>query len=184
MSAGNAARMLPADCRSKGSSVKSFEGKTVIITGGSSGIGRATAIASGREGGQVVIADAQPGESEKTPQYVRKAGGPGIFVRTDVTKSAEVEAMVLKTIETYGGLDCDAQSGIRVNAMCPGMARIPPVEKGLEDAAKMAVWNAKVPMGRLGEPGEIAAAVLWLSSDAASFVTGHTLAADGGRMAA
>ena len=77
-----------------------------------------------------------------------------------------------------------AQSGIRVNAVCPGYIRTPLTQplfdtmEGFEDQAV-----ARHPLGRLGEPHEIAEAVAWLSSDAASFVTGHTMTVDGGYVA-
>lgn len=77
-----------------------------------------------------------------------------------------------------------AQQGLRVNAVCPGYVRTPLVESVLrrepEHEARML---AAEPVGRLGTPEEVAAAVLWLCSDAASFVTGHALAVDGAFLA-
>jgi NAD(P)-dependent dehydrogenase (short-subunit alcohol dehydrogenase family) len=76
-----------------------------------------------------------------------------------------------------------AERGIRINAVCPGWTRTPMVEKSLADAAAagMPVPIAGFqPIGRLGEPEEVAEVVLWLCSDAASFVTGAAIAADGG----
>lgn len=77
-----------------------------------------------------------------------------------------------------------APAGVRVNAVCPGVIDTPMVERL---AAAMPTFReellARKPLGRLGTPDEVAAAVLWLASDAASFVTGHALAVDGGYVA-
>ena len=72
-----------------------------------------------------------------------------------------------------------AEHGIRVNAVCPGVIRTRMHGGRLEDAAEVAHLTAYHPIGRLGEPEEVAAAVVWLSSDAASFVTGTMLSVDG-----
>lgn len=77
-----------------------------------------------------------------------------------------------------------AHAGIRVNAVCPGYIHTPSIQgvfdnnKGFEERVA-----SRHPLGRLGEPSEIAQAVVWLSSDAASFVTGHNMPVDGGYMA-
>jgi NAD(P)-dependent dehydrogenase (short-subunit alcohol dehydrogenase family) len=75
-----------------------------------------------------------------------------------------------------------AKSGIRINAVCPGIIRTPMVERAfLSRHADLADRLASAePIGRLGTPEEVAEAVVWLCSDAASFVTGHTLSVDGG----
>ena len=75
-----------------------------------------------------------------------------------------------------------AKSGIRVNAVCPGIIHTSMVERIFlnrrpDMEARLA---ASEPIGRLGKPEEVAEAVLWLCSDAASFVTGHTMTVDGG----
>ncbi|CCF84824.1 SDR family oxidoreductase [Nitrolancea hollandica] len=77
-----------------------------------------------------------------------------------------------------------AQAGIRVNAVCPGVIQTPMIERftGGSPAAK-AELIAMEPMGRLGTADEVADAVLWLCSPAASFVTGHALVVDGGFVA-
>ncbi len=72
--------------------------------------------------------------------------------------------------------------GIRVNCVCPGAVRTPMVQTAI-DQGFGSVIEAMHPIGRIGEPIEVAAAVLWLCSDAASFVTGHPLAVDGGALA-
>lgn len=246
-----------------------MEGKVALITGGASGIGRATAMAFAREGAKVAVADYMVDGGERTVKAIREAGGQAIFINADVSRSREVEAMVTKTVEGYGRLDCAfnnagvegrlansaeaseedwnrtiatnltgvwfcmkfeiremlkrsggsivntasvagmigfpgfapycaskggviqltrtaaleyAQSGIRVNAVCPGAVRTPMVERLMDSYPVFteAALIAFEPIGRIAKPEEIAEAVLWLSSDAASFVTGLPMAVDGG----
>jgi NAD(P)-dependent dehydrogenase (short-subunit alcohol dehydrogenase family) len=248
-----------------------LDGKVALVTGGSSGIGRATALACAREGVKVVVADVQVKGGEETVGMIREAGGEAIFVRTDVSKADEVEAMVNKAKKTYGRLDwaCNiagiegimastvncteenwdstininlkgmwlcmkyeisqmlkqgggaivnmasaagliglqgfpaycaskggiiqltrvaaleyAKAGIRVNAVCPGVIRTPMVERVTGNMPEAeAQFTALEPIGRMGTPEEIAEAVVWLCSDAASFVTGHPMVVDGGLIA-
>ena len=84
----------------------SLAGKVALITGASSGIGRATALAFCREGAKVAIADVSVEGGEETASLVKKAGGEAFFMKTDVSKAAEVEALVAKIEQTYGRLDC------------------------------------------------------------------------------
>ena len=79
--------------------------KVAIITGGSSGIGRATAVALAKDGVKVTIAARRATEGEETVQLVKEAGSEGIFVRTDVTKEDDVKSLVEKTVKVYGRLD-------------------------------------------------------------------------------
>ncbi|HBQ28358.1 hypothetical protein HX99_04040 [Peptococcaceae bacterium SCADC1_2_3] len=77
-----------------------------------------------------------------------------------------------------------AKENIRINAVCPGVIQTPMVERVTGgNAAVQAQFEAGEPVGRLGQPEEVAAAVLWLCSEAASFVTGHTMVVDGGWVA-
>ena len=245
--------------------------KVVLITGGTSGIGRAAALAFARRGDCVAIAGRRMTEGEETARLARQAGGDAIFVRTDVTIPDEVEAMVARTVERWGRLDyafnnagitgevartadCTeenwhrtlavnltavwlsmkyelrqmlrqssgvivndastaglvgmrggpaysaskggviqltrtaaleyAKQGVRVNAVCPGFIDTPMTGAHARVNPDLEPWIRKIqPMGRLGTAGEVAEAVLWLCSDAASFVTGHALAIDGGMVA-
>lgn len=77
-----------------------------------------------------------------------------------------------------------AQHMIRVNAVAPSWVRTPLIEDWLEDPGNVAKIKALVPLGRIAEPEEIATAILYLASPAASMVTGHTLVVDGGFLAA
>ena len=251
--------------------MKRFEEKVALVTGGSSGIGRATAVAFANEGARVVIDDINVEGGEETLRMIKNAGGEAIFFKADISKVAEVEALVQKTIETYGRLDCAfnnagvgeplkrvakttednwdrvmatnlkgvylcmkyeiphmlkqkkgaivntsslagrrglsgqaayvaskhgvmgltksaaleyATSGIRINAVCPGVTSTPLITHQLKDRPYMEkVYVDMEPVGRLGKPEEIAAAVLWLCSDEASFVVGSLFAVDGGVVA-
>jgi NAD(P)-dependent dehydrogenase (short-subunit alcohol dehydrogenase family) len=82
-----------------------FEGKVALITGGSSGIGRAAALAFAREGARVVVAARRSEPGEETAQLIREAGGEGVFFRTDVSRRTQIEALVEQTLATYGRLD-------------------------------------------------------------------------------
>ncbi len=83
-----------------------FEDKVALVTGGGSGMGRATAIAFAEEGAKLAIADRDREGGELTARTIRNAGGQALFIETDVAVSRQVEAMVAKTVETYGRLDC------------------------------------------------------------------------------
>ena len=82
-----------------------FEGKVALVTGGGLGLGRATAIAFAKEGAKVVVADIDVENGQKTVDMIKKDGGEAMLIKTDVSKAADVEAMVAKTAEAYGRLD-------------------------------------------------------------------------------
>ena len=248
-----------------------LEGKVSLITGGGSGIGKASALAFAREGSKVVVADVNVEGGEQTVRLIQDTGGEATFVRADVSISSDVSDMVSHAVQTYNGLDCAfnnagvsggpgrvheyteenwsrvlninltgvwlcmkyeiiqmlnqgggaivntasvmglvggsrspaygatkhgvvgltktaavdyAREAIRVNAVCPGYIRTPMIEQGvLLDPGGEERVVSRHPMHRLGTPEEIAEAVVWLCSDAASFVTGHAMAVDGGYVA-
>lgn len=85
--------------------MKEFEGKVALVTGGGSGIGRATARAFARQGAQVVIGNRNVQRGEETVAMIRKAGGTASFKRTDVLVAAEIESLIDHAVKTYGGLD-------------------------------------------------------------------------------
>jgi NAD(P)-dependent dehydrogenase (short-subunit alcohol dehydrogenase family) len=242
--------------------------RACLVTGGGSGLGRATALAFAREGARVLVADIDDVAGAETVDLVNDAGGEGLFISTDVTNSAAVEAMVAACVTAFDRLDCAvnnagttgpgaptadydaddwrrtlainldgvfyclkaeipvmlaggggaivnvasgaglvgfaglpayvaskhgvvgltrasaleyASQGIRINCVCPGSTRTPMLEGFMGGDARIEkMMTAGVPLGRLGRPEEIAAAIVWLCSDAASFVVGHALAVDGG----
>jgi len=82
-----------------------LEGKVALVTGGTSGIGRETAVVFAKAGAKVVVAGRREPEGQETVELIRAAGGEGLFVKTDVSKAPEVEALIHKTIETFGRLD-------------------------------------------------------------------------------
>src|SRR5215831_982075 len=82
------------------------EGKVALVTGGASGIGRATALTFAREGAKLVVADMNEEGGHQTVHMITENGGEAIFVRTDVSQAVEVQALISKAVETYGRLDC------------------------------------------------------------------------------
>jgi NAD(P)-dependent dehydrogenase (short-subunit alcohol dehydrogenase family) len=79
--------------------------KVAIVTGGTSGIGREAAVLFAKSGAKVVVAGRREGEGNETLGLIRAAGGDGLFVRTDVVHTADVQALVEKTVERFGRLD-------------------------------------------------------------------------------
>ena len=82
-----------------------LEGKVGLVTGGTSGIGRDTAILFAKVGAKVAVAGRREAEGQETVDLIRAAGGDGLFVKTDVTRASEVDALVRKTVEKFGRLD-------------------------------------------------------------------------------
>jgi NAD(P)-dependent dehydrogenase (short-subunit alcohol dehydrogenase family) len=84
---------------------KELEGKVGLVTGGTSGIGRDTAVLFAKAGAKVVVAGRREVEGNETVELVRAVGGDALFVKADVSKAVEVEALVKKTVEKFGRLD-------------------------------------------------------------------------------
>ncbi len=185
-----------------------LKNKVALVTGGSSGIGRAAAQLFAREGAKVVIADIDVKGGEETLQTIREAGGEAHFVRTDVSKAADVEALINKVIEINGRLDCAYNNAaifgellsvvdhteetwdraVETNLKGTWLCMKYEIPQMLEQLFELrpeveATFIAQAPMGRIAAPEEVAEGALWLCSDASSFVTGHVLAVDGGFLA-
>lgn len=241
--------------------------KVALVTGATSGIGKATALALGVAGAKVVFSGRREPEGRATEAELREAGVDCLFVQSDVSNEAEVKTLVQTTVDQFGKLDCAfnnagidpsvkplheqsieefdklmsinvrgvflcmkyeieqmlsqgagvivnnssmggliavpgvspyiaskhavmgltraaaldyAKQGIRINAVNPGlivtamMDRLDPTSTQSPDSAPT------VPMGRMGTPEEVAQTVVFLCSDAASYITGQALVIDGG----
>lgn len=245
-----------------------FDGKVALVTGGGTGIGKATAIAFAREGARVVIGNRNSAAGEAVVEEIHGNGGEASFLQTDVSSEDDVRALVDHAVARFGRLDAAfnnagiggmpgpiadqtsenfddvmginvkgvwlsmkyeikqmlktgggaivnnssvggllgfpgvgiysaskhavmgltksaaleySAQGIRVNAVNPAVIRTQMAD-GLAHTNKMEVdgFAAMHPIGRIGEPHEVADAVLWLCSDKASFVTGTATCVDGG----
>jgi NAD(P)-dependent dehydrogenase (short-subunit alcohol dehydrogenase family) len=248
--------------------MKILEDKVALVTGGTSGIGKATALAFSAAGAKVVFSGRREPEGEDIANSIRKSGAECLFVRSDVASEADVQTLIQKTVATYGRLDLAfnnagivspakplhehslehfdnliainvrglflcmkyelqqmltqgsgviinnsstnglvgfagispyvaskhavmgltraaaldyAKQGIRINAVNPGSIATEGMDRFVNEMGITTNDLASiVPMGRMGQPEEIAAAVVFLCSDAASYITGQSLLVDGG----
>jgi len=248
-----------------------FRGKTILVTGGGSGIGRAAALLFAAEGGRLVVVDRYEADAQETAARVERAGGEAIALGADVTRNTDCKAMVERALSAFGRLDVAfnnagiggsgfplaeeeeiafdevvnvnlkgvflsmkheipamaktgggtivntasvagligepgissysaskhgvvgltrtaaldyIRQGVRINAICPGATRTPLLEKWFQDPSVEAFVMARHPIGRIGEPEEIARVALFLASEESSFVVGQAWAVDGGLTAA
>ena len=83
-----------------------LDGKAALVTGGGSGIGRATAIAMAREGARVAVSDLSKERIDETVALINAAGGQSIAIQGDVTDEADVANMVARTVSAFGRIDC------------------------------------------------------------------------------
>ena len=245
-----------------------FHGEVALVTGGTSGIGRATAIAFSRYGARVVVAGRRKEEGAETVRLIESAGGTAMSIPTDVSDSQAVESLIAQTIDRYGSLNFAfnnagiegsislpitkyseatwdevidtnlkgvflsmkhelphiveskgaivnmasvaglvggrlgaayyaskhgvigltkaaamefANKGVRINAVAPGVIATPMTDRAFfHDTALTERLLGMHPMGRFGTGAEVAQAVVWLCSSAASFTTGHVVPIDGG----
>lgn len=111
--------------------------KVALVTGGTSGIGRDTAVLFAKAGAKVVVAGRRELEGKETVDLIRAAGGEGLFVKADVAKTADVQAMVQKTVEKFGRLDVAFN-----NAGIEGIW-VPIVEQAEEDFDRVIDINVK-----------------------------------------
>lgn len=151
-----------------------------------------------------MVASRRAKEGEETVQLVKKAGSDGIFVKTDVANEDDVRLLVEKTIKKYGRLDYVFNNAAIGEKMTPLVEQTSDVFDQIMNVNVKGVWlcmkyeisqmlketigdnhqfletfKSMHPIGRIGDPEEIANAVAWLLSDKASFVLGHTLLVDG-----
>jgi len=138
-----------------------LNGKVALVTGGTSGIGKTTAIEFARAGAKVVLTGRREKEGAQVVDEIRKLGGDAAFVRADVAKQ-----------------------NIRINAVAPGVIATDMLDRFAGNEGEMRDSLASItPVGRIGAVEEIAAAVLYLCSDDAKFTTGTSPFVDGGYVA-
>jgi NAD(P)-dependent dehydrogenase (short-subunit alcohol dehydrogenase family) len=115
-----------------------LQNKVALVTGGTTGIGRDTAVLFAKAGAKVVVSGRRETEGEETSNLIRAAGGDGLFVKSDVSKSSDVQSLVQKTVEKFGRLDIAFN-----NAGIEGKW-VPLIEQSLED------WDAVIDINLKG----------------------------------
>ena len=112
-------------------------GKVALVTGAGAGIGRATALKFFEEGAKVVVSDLNGDGGSETAALIQQKGGDAVFIKTDVTEAAEVEALVASTVGSFGRLDCACN-----NAGIEGKV-VPVADQTVEDFDEVMSINAK-----------------------------------------
>lgn len=146
--------------------------RVAVVTGAANGLGREIAILLAREGARVALGDLESDGLERTAETITKAGGTTAIVVGDLTEERPAAALITTAVERFGRIDIliNVVGGSRNNA------KIWELNQTVDYSP-----NRMTPLRRLGEPIEVAHAVLFLASDEASYITGHTLAVAGGR---
>ncbi len=98
-----------------------FVDKVALVTGAARGLGRVTALAFAREGAKVSLSDIDEAQGHETLEMIRAAGGDGLFIRADVRSESDVEAMIAKTVNRFGRLDCAVNNA--------GVVRFQPIDE-------------------------------------------------------
>ncbi len=105
-----------------------LEGRSAFVTGGSTGIGRATALALAKQGARVVVADVNEADATTVVEEIRARGGEAVFVRTDVSVPEQVEAAVAAAVDAFGGVDC----AVNCAAVTLKSVRVPTAEVDID----------------------------------------------------
>ena len=104
--------------------MKNLEGKVVIVTGATSGIGEMAALQIASAGASVVIAARREDKGQKVVEDIKNNGGEALFIRTDVTRQADIVALINSTIDKFGQLDCAVNNAGATGATLTPMAEI------------------------------------------------------------
>jgi len=154
-----------------GLTVPGLDGTAVIVTGGGSGIGAATARQLGAAGAAVVLAGRRESLLKEVAGGITAAGGRALGVPADLDYLTQTLAGEL------------APLGVRVNGISPGPIDTPLHATWAEDLAEAYRWlGSQVPLGRIGAPEEVALWITLLLSPLASFMTGAVIPLDGGQV--
>jgi NAD(P)-dependent dehydrogenase (short-subunit alcohol dehydrogenase family) len=156
-----------------------LEGKAVLITGAASGIGRAAALTFAREGARVAVADRNGEGGQSTVEQIRQRGGEAFAITIDVSDQSQVKAMIGEVVAKFGRLDC-AFNNAGIVTKSAAFADLSDDEWAANLAVNLTGVTSLCPIGRAGQPEDVAEAALWLASDRASFITGIALPVDGG----